>query len=283
MGLDATVMCTCFAEGRSSPSPFPELVSLDAEGYVSLNLPYAGHEEHHDLFDAWMKRCCDHPDMDYAAEHISNWPGISLFKQVLAFAGWEHFPTLQAELPDTNGGSTSAAAAAKALQEVAYFRSQANLGTNHFLINTETGSLIYEHIAAYKGVLCWSGRGLNLRVDKRGFFITESEPSRELFRSMRFKQHLLEPELIEAPRNGKVEFVDLESGRHFICNDAVRETVAWPDGRWTDDRGRVCLHYPRRMHVETRRIDAARFSFLLDPLTRIFEAAVATGNPVRWG
>jgi hypothetical protein len=37
------------------------------------------------------------------------------------------------------------------------------------------------------------------------------------------------------------------------------------------------------MHVETRRIDAARFSFLLDPLTRILEAAVATGNPVRWG
>ena len=43
MGVDATVMCNCFREGRTTDPPVPrEWLVLDAEGYLSLR-PSASH------------------------------------------------------------------------------------------------------------------------------------------------------------------------------------------------------------------------------------------------
>jgi hypothetical protein len=40
--------------------------------------------------------------------------------------------------------------------------------------------------------------------------------------------------------------------------------------------------YPAALHVEVRRSQATDFAYILDPLTRIFEAAVAVHRPVQW-
>jgi hypothetical protein len=99
-------------------------------------LPYEGNEDKHAIFEQWMEQACAHLDMDYASERISHWAGYRLFQQALSRAGWQHYPTLRAELPESNGGLMSAQSAAKALHELHYFEEHADLGTNVSLINS---------------------------------------------------------------------------------------------------------------------------------------------------
>jgi hypothetical protein len=146
---------------------------------------------------------------------------------------------------------------------------------------------VHEHIAAYEGKFQFHWRGqsrLETGIDKQGLFIvTGDEPHRELFRSMRLEQRLLQPESTESHQHGEVEYVDLDTGRRFVCtSETAGKEIPWPDGRMEDDRGRVRFEYPRYMHLEERKLDASDYSYILDPLTRIFQAAVETGNPVRW-
>jgi hypothetical protein len=154
------------------------------------------------------------------------------------------------------------------------------------LANSDTGEDIYEHIAAYDGVFMWSGKGKgDLGIDERGFFIVDrsAEPPREVFRSLRFEQRLLEPELTENHRGGAVEYTDLPSGKQVVFRAAVSgKEIPWPDGRMTNDRGQVRLEYPRFLHVERRKVTAAHFAYVLEPLTEIFEASVEIGNPITW-
>ena len=103
MGLDASVRCRCWEEKRASPPSFAASVVVDAQGYITLDLPWEDHQKEHALFDEWLLTCCPHKEMDYAWERISNWGGYRLFQQKLAEIGWAHFPTLRAEIPDVNG------------------------------------------------------------------------------------------------------------------------------------------------------------------------------------
>ena len=49
-----------------------------------------------------------------------------------------------------------------------------------------------------------------------------------------------------------------------------------------NDKGQIRHEYPRLMHLARRKITADRFVYILEPLTVIFEASVAVGNPVHW-
>lgn len=281
MGLDASVMCNCYKEGRTSIPPVPiELIYFDDKQYhLALNLPWEweGNEDKYflfdNLFDNWMENACEHEGMNYACVWVSNWSGYRTFQQALGQVGWQHFPTLKAELPNANGGLMSAISAVKALQELNYFKHHADLVTNIFLVNSETGTEIHNYVAAYEGIFIWDGKcRINLGVDEQGFFIMSmSDPPRELFRSLRFEQRLLESQLTapylqgRAEYQGKVEYVDFESGQSFVCNSAIGD-----------------FQYPRYMHIEQRRLDASNFSYIINPLTEIFQAALETGNPVRW-
>lgn len=287
MGLNALVRCNCWKEGRIAPPPVPlDLIYEDQAGYLDLRLPYDGNEETYLAFDTWKATCCEHEEMDYASVRVSNWGGYRSFQQALAKAGWEHFSTLKAELPSANGGQMPPQAAAKALEELRYFREHADLGENTFLVNRETGEVIGKHIAAYDGVFTWSGKGrVNLGVDEHGFFIidTSVEPPREVFRSLRFEQRLLESELTESHRGGAVEYIDLDSGQRCVYRAAVAgKEIPWPDGRTTNHHGQVRHEYPHLLHVERRRVTADDFAYILEPLTEIFQASVAIGNPVIW-
>lgn len=284
MGLDATVICNCYKQGRASPPPYPELIVLDEEGYLGLSVPYVENPAAYRLFWKWKETCCEHPRMEYGDEHISNWSGYRAFQEALKKAGWQHFPTLQAELPEGNGGVMSAALAAQALQELEYFQQQADLGSNTFLVETATGETLHEYIASYGGLFIYAGSiGLNFGFDQRGFFIvTAHEPKKEVFRAMRFEQRLFEPELTRNGEKGRVAYTDLASEQQFICTVAISKNTPWPDGQKKNAEGKVHLDYPTLLHIETRKIGASEFAYILEPLTRIFLAAVETGNPVRW-
>lgn len=287
MGLDASVRCTCYEDGRTLPPPVPaELLAFDDEGWLQLDLPYEGNEEQFARFARWWSASCEHEDMRAARVHVSNWSGYRAFQQALGRAGWARFPTLKAELPEVNGGSTSAAAAALALEELAWFREHADLGHNWFLVDGETGETLHEYIAAYEGKFVLGGRsGMDVGIDPEGLFIvSRTEPPRELFRALRLEQRLLDPAREAAGGDpGPVELVDLDTGRRLECEMAVSgNQVPWPDGRMQDDEGRLRFSYPRRLQVERRAISPSTFDYVLQPLEEVFRAAVATGNPVHW-
>jgi hypothetical protein len=65
--------------------------------------PYDGHQDNHFLFNKWVYSGCEHTQMRYASE-IINWTGYRAFQQTLEAVGWDHFPVLRAELPNTNDG-----------------------------------------------------------------------------------------------------------------------------------------------------------------------------------
>nr|HEX4312683.1 hypothetical protein [Kofleriaceae bacterium] len=47
MGLDAFVMCACYARGLTAPPPYRRLVHLDDDGNLALDLPWDGYEMEH--------------------------------------------------------------------------------------------------------------------------------------------------------------------------------------------------------------------------------------------
>src|SRR5579872_2123919 len=134
MGLDATVRCRCWEDGTVTPCPFPELVFLDNEGYLNLTLSWKDNPDTHRRFDQWLRTCCPHEDMEYASEHISNWSGYRFLQQRLAEIGWQHFPTLKAELPNANGGVMQSSASRTALDELDFLQSVCACGYDIALI-----------------------------------------------------------------------------------------------------------------------------------------------------
>src|SRR5882672_7915636 len=107
MGLDASVMCRCLADSKVALPKFAKSVKIDEEGYLHLDESDSRNGLHM-RFHEWMYKACAHPRMMISNEHIANWTSYRSFQQVLGVAGWQHFPTLQSELPSSNGGLTAA-------------------------------------------------------------------------------------------------------------------------------------------------------------------------------
>lgn len=113
MGLDATVMCNCFRDGKTTLPPFPrDWFETDEEGYINLKREHNSDENWVEQY-AWEQSCCEHEGMDFACERIPNWTGYRQFQAALGEIGWQKFPVLKQQLPNANGGLTSSADSAK--------------------------------------------------------------------------------------------------------------------------------------------------------------------------
>src|SRR5262249_11591067 len=179
MGLDAAVACRCYQQGRVV-SPFPEQTIIDAEGCVELDWPYTGHEAEHDLFYTWTESACEHPRMNYCWVHLANWAGYRLFQEALSETGWEHFPTLNAHLPNANEGTMAAQAAVVALRELETFK-QIYHGTQTVLVSETTSEVERTSIKSYDGIFLFGPR-YQVGFDSRGLFVREAaEPNPEPF------------------------------------------------------------------------------------------------------
>jgi hypothetical protein len=284
MGLDATVSCNCFKEGRTTQPPIPpDWLYLDDEGYWSCR-PEHEAEYSWPEFYRWKQTCCEHEGMNYARERISNWAGYRLFQEALEKIGWDNFPILRSELPSVNGGMMFPEAARQALLELDLFRRAGEIGRNAALIDTRTGFLIFEHVAAYEGVFVYGGRSpMEAGVGERAFFIRERASGNILFRATRIGQKLLDPVHEGQAYEGRVEFRDLDTMQTLVCPIVVPGCPKpWADGRIQNDRGEVRFNPSDGFHVELRMLDPTHFDYAVNPLARVFEASVATGNPVRW-
>src|SRR5262245_11667112 len=220
MGLDASVMCSCFKLGLAKEPPFPrECLGIDEDGYPFLR-PEFDTAEYWTVFDEWCRTCCEHADMDFASEHIANWSGYRLFQEALENAGWHRFRVLRAELPAANDGQTSPAQAARALDELKEFKQLPSLGQNAALVD-QTGFVIFEFIAAYEGVFILGGpAGVDIGIGEFEFFIRDRATKADVFRARRIRQTLLDRRDGGRSYHGRVEFRDVDSGDAFITTVA---------------------------------------------------------------
>lgn len=135
MGLDATVRCRCFEEGKLKPGPvsFDDLY-IDSDGYLAsrkLDAAYKAYggrryeARYHELdraFDNWLEHCCEHEDGEYCDEWVSNWGGCGEFRYLVREAGGEElFPLLSNFLPGGNGGLYPVEKASATLKELNRF------------------------------------------------------------------------------------------------------------------------------------------------------------------
>lgn len=287
MGLEASVMCTCYAEGKAAPFPQPGRLVMNADGFPDLRpVPDADPETDMRMLATWMADACEHPGMTAARAYISNWADYRAFVNALENAGAEDFPTLLRELPpEDTVGVMAAAKAPAALAELDLFEARAQVGVNMFVVDADSGDKLYGYVPEYGGIFIWDGRhGHNIGVDADGLFIVDAwEMSRVVFRARRVEQRLLEPALTEDSGDGRIEFIDLDTQRRIETHTAIPgKEIPWPDGRMRNDEGRFRLDYPQHIRVEERPLTPADFAPITTALRHVLQAAVDTGNPVRW-
>ncbi len=282
MGLTVKVMCRCFVEGKVQ-APFSAPISVAEDGSLFLDFPWEGNEEKHILFSNWLESGCEHRWMDYASDVI-NWTGYRLFQQALADVGWEHFPTLKAELPNTNDGATPASAAAKMLEELFFFSERADLGQVTVLVDSDTGEELHEYVAAYDGEFSYKPNGDSFGVDDAGYFIrlNVNQTKQEVFRAMRVEQLVPDPSTVTISDQTLVEFINLDTGDRYAYPEPVVKIIYWPNGALQNAEGQMRLGYPNRMHVTTRKRTAVDFEVVITSLRNACKAAIEIGNPIAW-
>jgi hypothetical protein len=276
MGLGAFVSCRCWQDGLASAPPVPrELITRDEDFELCLSAPYEGNERLYREFEEWIaRRACRHENMEQASVRVANWGGYRLFQAALAAAGWEHLPTLRAYLPQHNGGTLPAEAAARAIAELAWFTGEADLGTHTYLLDGDTGERLDSYVPAYRGVFRWDGeQDKGIGVDPSGLFVldTSAEPPREVFRSLRCSQEVIGVTLDGTGR--LVRLTDTSTSR------SVTVPLSSPIFD-TGDHG--AAQYPRRLQVAAVPWTGLDFADVVGALDEVLRAAVETGNPVSW-
>ena len=261
MGLNAFVRCNCYADGLCSEPPVPrEWLIRDTEGALQL-APEHDTDKHSIDFNLWLRNACRHKNMFLVWEWISNWTGVRSFQQALAASGGaETFPILSSTLPEINGGELTSAQAALGLTELARFQQTDSAGTNTFLVDCQTGDEIWEYIHRYGGIVVYGGgAGVNLGISPEEFFIRDRTTGLDRFRARSFEQRLL--------ATGQFEYHNLETGEKTAIDlplgGAGKENV-------------------RCFRVQQRPIAPSRFADICQRLTRVFQASVASRNPVIW-
>jgi outer membrane protein assembly factor BamB len=203
---------------------------------------------------------CVHEDGDLVAERIANWAGLRRFRAALSAAG--DFPTLTALLPDGNYGVASPAESAAALDELARFTTLDSVGENVFLTDLDTGREIW----ASPGDQYWS-TPYTLGYDANGVYVVNrgGRTPVEVFRAPRVEQ-LPVPNDVGEP-DSWTRLTDLDRGTLLVMRAKPVRATGEP---------------PRRMGVVTRTETPADYAYVVEPLTAVFSASVATGNDVVW-
>lgn len=270
MGINATVMCNCYREGRARPCPVPEHFYYDPSVTPSLDLDVAGHEEEHARFKSWLLEACPHPYMVYASEFISSWRGFRTFSDAVEELGVGQFPMLNAQLPGGDDGITIPRDSVLMLEEIALFEAKDSVMVQAVLVDTDRNVDISMGSHVLGGALTMDRvSGYDLGFDNQGFFVRDRwEGNRDLFRAMNVEQRLLHPEDLT------VEYFDMDGGNSFRCKVPFGKPDVGEDG--------VPRMFLQHFHVALRPTSPDRFAYILAPLKRILEASIEMGNPIRW-
>ena len=282
MGLDAFVRCDCLETGRATDPPVPRgrlkvdegyLFDADAatlrrdESDVEKDARYAA--EH--ALSEWERTACPHDDMRLVRLRVSNWGGVSAFRQVLReHGGADRFGTLLAEIPTVNGGETPADRSRLCLAELGAFVSLGSLGEKTVLRDAGTGRAVRTRNDAHDWFWGNARPGLNVTLDERRLRMYDAATGETVFASALFRQTVLPAE--EGTRGAPpAEWTDEATGA---------ATVGRALGGYAAADGATA--YPTRLRVDREPRTPADFADIVDPLRRLFAASAATGGPVWW-
>src|SRR5687768_1135549 len=122
MGLGGFVRCRCWQDGKvTPPAALADLIVFD-DGDLSLSVSWESNPTlNNDLYEWIYSSPCPHEDMAQTHEAVGNWAAYRAFQRELTTLGPHHFPTLQAELPNSNDGMTPSSSATAALSELQLF------------------------------------------------------------------------------------------------------------------------------------------------------------------
>ena len=274
MGISASVMCNCYRDGITTPCPFPTQFVADPSTMPGLEWEEPPDEKIAEEAIAklrvWLSNCCEHPNMNFANEFIASWKGYQGFTDALEALDRSRFKTLLSQLPDGDDGITTPDVARVMLTELDDLANLQASIKHAVLVDDERDDIISMGSNILQGALAVDpNTGLDIGFNESGFFVRDRwELNRILFQSTHFEQRLIMPETLQ------VEYVDIESKRHFRCNTPFGKSSIGADG------------LPRmvfvRMRVDLIASTENRFAYTIEPLRRVLNAAIETGNPVRW-
>lgn len=279
MGLDATVRCRCFEEGKLKPGPVsPDDVYVDEEGYLSSHKLDAAHERFtYRQFDArygalwrefmdWANSCCEHECGEYCSERVGNIAGCAQFEALVEAAGGEaEFPLLSKLLPHANGGTYPAEMAAATLEELDRFVERVVDVDEWVLCDVESGAEIWA--STEKGSFPWM-MGPFDEVRMTGGKVCFLRAGRPPVETAHFKQIPL-----GRPGEGGCDRM------RIVCLDTGMTTEAFgsigPEGAPEAEREfRVTLKKAPFLHEG--KYETA------ECIRNLLVASLETGNPIRW-
>ena len=288
MGLDATVRCSCLDDGTAADPPVPRDRLRVEDGYLTdAGNPWrsgmtdaerdAYHAAEHAL-EKWERTACPHPGMTVWDGRVSNWGGVSDFKQVLfGHGGDDWFPVLLAEVPASNGGTTPPDRARLALGELDAFDALGTLGEATDLLDPGTGRVVRTRNDAHDGVYHLNARpGLNIQLADRELRVVNRHTGEVVWASARFSQKLLPPPADAQPHHGTpAAWADEATGAEI-------EMIAL-GGRGKNPDGTGGIVHPTALAVRRRPRTPADYAWMTRTLRSLFTASVEAGQPVWWG
>lgn len=281
MGLDASVRCRCFEEGKLKPGPVPiGDLYIDGDGYLASKKLDDAHERFSyrqflaryggldEAFDSWLESPCEHDWGEICSERVGNWSGCAMFNEYCEEIGEEKLPILSHILPDGNGGTFPAEKAEAALKELDYFdawldeKMEAN--PTSILVDAAKGEEAWSPEDGEMKIL--AGRNSEAVLEDGVFRIVSDEENgagEVLFASRHFAYER---------RGGSVQdgegksytLTDLDSGNRIDCESGFD----------------FCEEQATEFTVGSRK--AWPWTFANVSLRKLLNASLETGNPIRW-
>lgn len=271
MGLDAYVRCRCWSDERPpEPDALRGLIELD-DGEPFLSPGYSGNRKalYGQLRD-YISSFCPHEEMRLVSEWLGSWSRVGHFVEILRELDANRFSTLIHVFPEANGGEVDSELLPRLLSELDQFDSLGIFGRRLVLVQEESDYEICS-VGIDTNYVFAVGPEQVQGLSPRGFYVRRG--SDVVFQSRHFEQVLLWPEGGNAP---VAQFRAIDSDQ--VCDGAIAISHRFK----SDDKGRAVPDYGRRFLVRIAPHQSSDYRSMTGSLRRLFEAALQTGNPVRW-
>ncbi len=118
------------------------------------------------------------------------------------------------------------------------------------------------------------GSGQSVVLNEQGLLVMEDESAKILFAARRIGQIALDEK--------RRRWTNLDSGESFETEWDLSIRSPWPDGKWQNEAGKSNIRLVETARWRKRPMTPLDLDYISAPLTRLFEASVAIGNPVIW-
>lgn len=272
MGYGAFVNCNCYKKGlvKTEP-PYKQYLNPDDYEFVwDLDIPEEVEIEKaiemDAAFDEWKANACEHEDMKYVDEHLTNIAGMGQFKDAIhQLGGSTTFPVLTKYLPTSNDGTLPSEYAIHALEEVTSLGEAAIPGKHIVLHEEQTQTQLASCVAGSHSLFVLNGKDDTCYgIDQDGFFILQNcmTNARIVFRSNHFSQTKV--------AGNRYQLTDYKNGDIY-----VGEPLFLPK------EGESHPFYTFSITPKKTSVDEV-FGNIIETLKRLLQASIETGNPVVW-